>query len=413
MKKTLLSIIFLFVVKSIFAQLEIINPNQYKNSKNFLVVDGDYQLNSNSIAVDFINKYYIGGYISNDIKNNTFKNLRENNTIGGFFNYKISYRFYPDTSLLKIGYFINVENHAFAESNFSGDFFKLIFNGNKQFAGKTANLSKTNFTYLNYQQLKIGIIKKFNNHHSLLVGAAFVKGQNFISLNLDNSNIFTEQTGEYLDFNINANIQLSDTSNMKIDAMNGFGATIDLGYVFQDKDNNFSVSLNNLGFINWNSKSTTLQKDTFFHFEGITVNDIFTLDSTTFSNINQDTILNKITEDSKIGSFSTKIPAAFQINYTKKIFKNKLFINGGIDYLLFSSYKPYFHIKPIYVIAKYLTVGLNLSYGGYGGMNAGIECTANINKNISVYLGSKFINGYILNKYSTGQGLFAALRLSL
>ncbi|MCC6690691.1 MAG: hypothetical protein IT235_04090, partial [Bacteroidia bacterium] len=165
MKKKL-TIFFLFALTLIRAQ-SIYTPfeKNYLTDKSTLSFNADYFANSNALTSEFINTFYLNGYISQEIKDRVSKNLLNENRIGAEFNYSVFYKYKPDTlsKNSKIGFFASLKNRNHFDTRFSKDFFRLGFYGNKEFEGQIENLNDFNLNLYQYHLFQLGITKKINN----------------------------------------------------------------------------------------------------------------------------------------------------------------------------------------------------------------------------------------------------------
>src|ERR1700741_1953905 len=148
--------VFLFLIAgNIFSQFN----NDflfYSNYKRNVAANAEYEINSNSINNEFVNKIYFGGYIDSTMKNNVSDRLSGYNRVGGHANLNMVSFFGKDSS--DISFIVGVKQQQIFNANFSSDFFKLGFYGNKRYQGETANLSNTNINYYSFQELKFGMV---------------------------------------------------------------------------------------------------------------------------------------------------------------------------------------------------------------------------------------------------------------
>ncbi|MCL4857612.1 MAG: hypothetical protein KJZ55_10160, partial [Flavobacteriales bacterium] len=137
MKKLLNIITFIFITTIGLAQ----QTNQlFIDSVPRLNVStsGFFDYGSNVASNQFINKFIFGGEINRANKDNFYKNLGSRNTIGGDFNFIIQAEIPVDSFLGKtnFSFLIGIEHNEHFDGKFSSDLSKIIFDGNKQFAGK-------------------------------------------------------------------------------------------------------------------------------------------------------------------------------------------------------------------------------------------------------------------------------------
>jgi hypothetical protein len=79
----------------------------------------------------------------------------------------------------------------------------------------------------------------------------------------------------------------------------------------------------------------------------------------------------------------------------------------GVQTCALPIYKPYVFIEPEYRV-KNVTFGLHTGYGGYVRLNVGASITWNC-QNWFLRVGSNSLQGYVVPKSASGQGLFFSL----
>ena len=379
-----------------------------------LLLNADIELNSSSITNEFINAYLNGDYITEDLKNSVISRLKNNNILGYQANQKLTY-VHSNDSLLKrsrTGYLICIENHDLMEIGFRKDFFKLFFNGNRQYQGQNVDLSDMRFNSVKYQQFKIGLfktIRKAKGIKTISAAIAFNLGQNNLSASINNASLFTHHNGEYIDFYINSDIKQSDTSNKNILTYNGFGSSLDFFYKFSDhKGNTIIFEINNLGFISWDKHSYNFTKDTLFHFEGWHVENIFDMNSMIFQERINDSLYYPVFNSNNKSGYISMLPMSISLSYSKVMVKNRLHLTGKAQHIFFTLYRPFFLFSCDYQFHEFFQVSPLVSYGGYGLLNAGIEIKMTGHR-FCLTAGSNFINSMIKPNSTSGQGVYVSL----
>ena len=183
--------------------------------------------NSTAIPASFSNSFLFPRFIDETLKNNAINRLNSKNRFGAFFQSKIGVIFYPDSTwnaqqkAIEIYY----KNQNIIGSHFSSDFFKLIFNGNAQFAGQTADVSNSRFSILNFESFNIGFIKTFKSS-GMSVNVGLVRGRTYTDLNIKNGGIFTALNGSQINVDFNGSFEQSSRFS------NVFKATPSMGVSF-------------------------------------------------------------------------------------------------------------------------------------------------------------------------------------
>jgi len=403
---TLFLILFYFVLQAQY-NTEFIN---YANVKRSVSVNLDYDAGSNGMSARFTNRLLWGGKIDNDLKKESSKHLRSKNNFGINLNYDVS-AFIRGNS--KFDFLIGFKNQEVLNATYSKDFFNLMFYGNDSYRGGTANLENCNINALRFQEVKFGaIMHKVDSVGKIGVSVSFLKGEQLFYLKTNkNSSLYTSADGSELVLNSNFNLAISDTNNKRLTSFNGIGASAEIFFEtpYKSKVGKRSVLLvnaNNIGFIHWQNNSVQYSSDSSLRFSGYTVNNIIDLKDSTISKLNRDSILRGLT-NARRENFNTNIPTNLVI-INKIYFGKELFcLQTGFRFIFNANYKPYVFVEPEYRV-KNVTFGLHTGYGGYVRLNVGASITWNC-KNWFLRLGSNSLQGYVVPKSASGQGLFFSL----
>jgi hypothetical protein len=409
-------LIVAYCTKLIQAQ-EIYTPfeKNYLGHKSTLSINADYFLNSNAITTEFTNTFYQNGYISSAIKDRVSKNLINENRLGAELNYSVYYKYKPDTlsKNSRVGFFVSLKNRNHLDMRFSRDLFKLGFYGNKQFEDQTANLTNFNLNLFQYQQFQLGITKKINNGEVTYgLGLSALNGQQYQSILAKKAELYTSPGGQYIDFNSNITYKQSDTAHSKLGVSNGIGFGIDVYadipyMVKENRAERITIELRDIGMIWFNDHSRTATVDSLHHYDGVTVNNIFQLNSAAFGNINKDSILHKNVKFSP-GKIPTTLPAVFHINSLSTV--GKWQFSKGVRFIFNANNQ----FNVYFIVNRYITpkimVSLGAAYGGYSIFNMNTGFAIDFGKGFMLHAFSNNIEGFIVPKLATGQG--AALSLT-
>ncbi len=209
---------------------------------------------SNSINNSFFDALLTNNYIDNDLK--ASNNIKALNYFGSESFSNISYYFVPDTFICcnDFGFKFDLSNVSRINARLTDDLFNLTFYGNKMFAGETADFTDSFFQSTTYQKFSVGLFKQTYNEGNNLtyyIGASIINGQENKYLSLYKSNLFTEETGEYIDFNMQMNYYYSNEGKTDFLENNGIGGAISFAVVYEDteKDYIINLSIEDLGYI--------------------------------------------------------------------------------------------------------------------------------------------------------------------
>lgn len=414
--KKFISILFIFVISSgLQAQIAAIFSDEFPDSaKTRIGIGADYDLNSNALTTAFISKFYKGGYIDADLKNSVLDRVKNKNRMGANINYAVYAAFQLDSIFHRqnISLFFSVRDRAHFDTKFSKDFFKVGFYGNASYAGKTADFSGFNLTLLRYQQLEVGIFStKLDSAARWGIGVSFLKGEQYASIYGKTAEMFTSEDGQYIDFNTSLQVAQSDTSKKGLGAFNGYGASVDIYFEAPYKtrigDSKLRVSISDIGLIRFNKQTLYLNQDSLFHYTGFTVNSIYDLQDSTFSNTSQDSIISAIAPFKK-RAISVTIPSTLDMTFETQLSK-RFNLTEGIRYVFNGNYSLLFYVKGNFIINKNFSLYAKCGYGGYGNFNYGLGAYANFGKGFVLYFGSNNLEGLIAPKKAGGQGAYISI----
>jgi len=374
-------------------------------------INSEFDLGSNAMTNEFINKFIFGGYIDNGLKDKIFNKMKGYNVAGGTVNLDISTFFGRSP---KYSFLIGVKDQELFNATFTQDFFGMAFYGNKKYLGQTANFSGTNINALRFQELKFGIIwHQVDTTAKIGASLSIVKGEQLFYIKANqNSSLTTNADGTDLTFVSNFNMALSDsTLRRNIMGMNGIGASADIFFETPYKSNIgigsvLTVNANNIGFIHWFDNSVQYSSDSTFHFDGYHVNNIYDLSDSTLKAINADTIVKKAT-NARREAFNTNIPTNLII-INKINFTTKFALNLGFRYIFHANNKPYLFTEGEYKFSKQFMTCLHVGYGGYSRFNVGLAVMYNT-KSWFIKAGSNSVQGFLFPKNTYGQNLFLSI----
>ncbi len=406
----LLITLILFVTQIANAQFnnDFIFFNKYGRN---ITVNGEYEASSNAITNGFLSNFYTGKHIDSLQKQTVYKRLQNENRVGGNLSLGVLGFFGPDSTNYR--FLLGVKQQNVFNSTFSGDMFKLAFDGNKQFAGQTANLSKSIVNNYSYQEFKFGVIStKVEGKANMGLAVSYIKGQNLLRVETNETSLYTEADGTQLILTSNANVEISDTSKKTLMDINGNGFTaevfVETPYKSKLGNSVIYASVNNLGFIRWNKKTYNYNMDTSFVFSGFEVNNLFALNDSLLSDISADSLADNITSVTQHYA-STNLQTSLLLNH--RINFNKYFsLTNGFRYMFNANYKPYNYAEgEFHLLKNTFTTALHVGYGGYGKLNVGIWANYTFKDMLSIRIGSNSLQGYILPKNTLGQGLFLSI----
>ena len=404
--------LLLFILISFLSSAQFGNDFLYYSiNKRSVNIGAEYEINSNFLSNDFINRFYGGGYIDKTMKDNQLKRISGFNTVGGLVNANLTAYFGKDSS--KYRFIAGVNHRQFFNASIASDVYKLGFYGNKQFVGKTANISNSQINNYSFQEFKLGFLLDGVDTTKAIMGMAlcYLKGQNFFRLNTNNSTLFTAADASYIRLTTNAQLAISDTASKYWEDFNGNGMSAEffaeMPYKSRLGNSRFLLSVSNLGFIKWSKNTLNYIVDSSFTYSGVHINNIFDLKDSTFDSISLDSITGNAISLERAKT-STNLPVTFLIIH--KIRFTSLFeLTTGFRYLFNANYKPYLFTEGMFYIKNKLSINTHIGYGGYGKLTGGLGISAVIKKHFVVLVGSNSIQGILMPRNTLGQSLYASL----
>lgn len=367
---------------------------------------GDADYSSSAVTSAFATNFLQGSYINNDLKQQVVSNLQTTNRLGFALNYGVLGVLYNDSIHKKhaFNFFIALRNKEYVNANFTSDVFNLAFYGNASYAGQTAKLSPFNLNSMSYQQLEIGsVCTNVGGKAKLGVGLSFLTGQQLQVVNMSTGYLYTDPYGQYIQLNSDTKYNASDSTPGHT-YFNGYGASMDIyfsmPYKIASKNGILAVSITDLGFIKWNSRSLSYNKDTTYTYNGFTINGLNDLQNAAINNLSKDSLQNKYFPLER-KSFYTSVPATISINANTDL--GKMNLEFGAWYIFNANDLPYYYIQEDKSFSHGWFTDLQLGYGGYATYNASIGIRKQI-KNTEINLGICHLQGIIAPDKLGGAG---------
>jgi hypothetical protein len=361
-----------------FAQWDDAMVDNHSGKKYAIGAYGNADFSSNCITSAFAYNFLEGNYLDDNLKQQVSSRLMRMNRLGFSLSYGIYGVLYNDTIAKKkvYNFFFALRHKTYLNASFTPDDFNVPFFGNASYAGKTAQLSPFYLNSLSYQQLEIGIVRtNFGEGAQFGAGISFLAGQQYTALAVPSATFYTDTNGQYLTFSSNAQVFQSDTSSGYLTRLNGYGASLDLyfraPYKIGKKPGTISVSVTDLGFIWWNKKSLTYQRDTSYTYSGIAINGLSDLQNASFNTFSADSLRNKYFPFQKEGFYSS-IPTTLSIN-TNTALTEKFHLELGYWYIFNANDIGYSYVQADKYFSHGWMVALQAGYGGYGGINGSLS----------------------------------------
>jgi hypothetical protein len=346
------------------------------------------------------------GFIDNNLKDENLDRLGSMNRGGSFGDMRLFYR--ANRAELwgskRLGYYFALEWHSIDAYQFTDDLYKLVLYGNKDFVGQDADLSNVGRYRLDYMQIKAGLHRKSENaNHDFGVNVGLNLGKKFIGYQFNNpSYINTAADGTSITLVSNLNYFESDTADINWYQMSGMGAALDLFYKYSQERYDLSVSIENIGFIRWNSNALGFSENVEHTYIGNEVDNIF--DMSESSSISNDTLEKYIYANTAEGAEYMPTPMDMKLRYNYYFNKARIKLSALAFVRLFSYMRPLYELSASYLLSNRFQLGPIVSYGGYTKFNAGLKLQFNVQR-FQIKLESRYLTGFAQHSFS-GMGGF-------
>jgi len=392
------------------------SPHEFFSGRKNISLNSEYYFGSNAITNKFFNYNYLNRFIDNELKTDVSERLNATgNRLGAGFNTSLLFTYKTkEVAGTKTLFFAGISNRNFSEWIFNRDLFELFFRGNRAYEGKTADVSDSRFRLYQYQKLTWGMFSintgdtakvSFGYSGSLLIG------QMLRDIKL-NGKLFTAANGEYLDVAASGNMHASDSAHTSLASVNGFGVSADFFFHYKiSRDCYLNFSVSDFGFMNWNNNTSLVSVDTNFHFEGVEVDDLFNFSDSVLSDamLTDSAQTEQFLTNRKKQSYSIVLPVHATVELFYEIKEEKIFFTLRDEIMSGEAFNNLAAIGMGWK-GKKVVVSAEVSYGGYGNLNAGITASFLIKKEYSLTIGSHAVNGFIVPAFSTSQGAFVSLK---
>jgi hypothetical protein len=381
-----------------------------------IALSANYFAASNAITNKLAQDYFLARFIDDNTKDGVSKNLKDKNYLNIEAAGELSFTFRPDSVHHGLQAFVALRQRNNFNIDFPKDAFELFFRGNKNYAGQTADISNANVQFLNYWQLAFGLGNEYKLEKGKLYVAADVginSGIKFLTVKSNTATIYTEPTGEFINANLNAEIQTNDSSSSNTLSNNGVGFSGDFYSEYVTDNYIVRFSAENIGFIEWNKYSTQLKIDSAFTFDGVNVKDLFSFGDTVKSHVAFDsTYYYNFIRNRAQKRITTTLPSKISASYSRYFCQKKLFATVGADVLNSTHTAGRFFASGNYQVHKLNQIGMLLGYNTDAGLQGGLSFVHLFPKNLKIEIGSSYLFSMISYYAGTKQGAYLSINKS-
>lgn len=387
---------FLGLLADVFGQrMWLLDRDQaFKKEYALWSVKGNAGFRSSLISNQMATKFIQGGKLDGEHIQDLVKSSQALERIGANATFSSTFYAFADSLLGQSawGWQLNVGSNIEAGIVLSRDAFQLAFQGNKPFAGASADLSGFSYEQFTYQQFGVGLF-----HKPTMSGftMSLVIGQEYQRIDIREGALFTSLIGDSLHLGVEGSWQYTDSTRRKPGYGNGIGFALNgiWNVPLPDKQGNFSIEIHDLGVLFWNQRSATYNVDTEFAYTGVDINDLM-IDGNPVQDI--ESLRDSLKLQPEYAAFSTALPGWGRIRFMKR-FNQKNVMELGITVKPQLAYVPLLHGGIFQYVNSRTLVGATFDVGGYGRFRVGAELEKWVGNRLFLKLGTDDIAGLILN----------------
>lgn len=400
MNKTLLLIGLTLACNALIAQDAIFFQNEDSTSvldtkRNMLVIDGNGIYDSNSLYNELTLGLLLGRDLDRETRLRSQDELQSDNRLGYEIQAGLTYRHFSDSLFGsgKLGWQISTSHYEVLSVKFTDDLYDVLFFGNAHLADETAYMDGSDHFGMKYQKVGFGI---FDKKDLSSITLSLVNGQQYSRNDLRTLSLYTAPDGTFLDLELNGTLESSDSTNMGYGSSNGLGAAVDFEWNLpvsiagrDSRFSQFSLAVQDLGFVAWNAQSHFAEPDTTMRFEGVTVNDIFDIDGLLPDGSDLlDSIGIHIAQKSAV----RMLPVLARLSLRSQ-FLPRWYAEAGVQFRAVKAYVPYGWMNLSYLPAEHFRITVSGAYGGFGGFRLGVGLETLISQSFYLKLNTSNILG--------------------
>ncbi len=368
-----------------------------------LTLDLQVDASSNSITNSFAKPFLFGGFIDSEMKSQVINALKGKNLVGFFYDWGVEFRAnskkYPRNN-----FFVSYEMFNLQQITFDSSLFKLVFQGNSQFAGSSIELQNTGYLHESFQSIKFGFGRKSSGgKNSFDISLGIILANKIDDINFENSSFYTSSIGDSLILRGNATRLVSGQNNCL--GVNGVGASVSARYSLKiDDKKEVDFSISNLGLVRWSSKTSYFYQPSDFVYSGFEVENIFEMSDSILKVDFNDSLQSYLNSNSTTKTVVRRSTAIVKLKYTHSFIKDKLYVFLGFDDFIFTDYKLKTILGLKYFINKSVDIQPFLSVGGYSNMSFGVAFGLKLKSQLEIKGNINYIDGLVFPGLKSGIG---------
>lgn len=340
-----------------------------KTLSQTLIVEGCQIQGSRSLPFSAVRGFVYSGAVTESDKTALSDALNPVNNYGNTLDARIAFRQWNPKRTLgaQQGFEFGLVHQQAFGARFGEDVGRLALDGNAQFEGQTAELDPLDYALFSwYEAYYEHLFRK--DRWQASVGLGFVLGTGYESFSMERGSLYTAPSGEYVDVDAQYTFRRSGESGF----LGGMGASLRASFEHRSAQGWVTrFWVRDLGYVQWNSLSTTVEADSSFRFEGEEFPNIFDLRDSLLTGT--DDRLTNAYFTSEEGGFGSALP--FEVSAAVE---RQLNVRSGLDrYGLDVRYRylpgalPKASAYARWMWNRWLLLP-ELTYGGFTGLGFGV-----------------------------------------
>lgn len=352
---------------------------------------GFYQ--TSHLRNEFTNKFLTGGFITDAIKDNSRLSENESGRLGGDLSAELVYK--SGTPLCKkrenLGWLVKVGSSNTFGVQYTPDSYDLLFYGNQPMLGEEAVISNTSGFNMSYYKAGFGLYN-ITNKNSITLN--LVLGNNYSNFQIDRGNLAFSEDGGEVELTTDITVQRTNSPAY----FKGIGASLDFEVHAVIKDvpgisGFFQISGKNLGVM-YTHQMEQFRLNTNTTYNGFSFNQLS--DLIDYSEEDYTHFFDSLGFSRSTTSRLMMLPGG-SIQAGKIVEENsdkKFQSFFGIRVLTNLVHKPMVYGGGHYSFNDWISMGAQLTFGGYGAFRGGLYAHAKFD-NWTVGIGTEDAPGFV------------------
>ncbi len=359
---------------------------------NVVRAEGLFDFNTSAVRNELPLALYQGGYVDRDLRERSAARMRSRNSAGFVLGARLTWTgrdcFLGHRHWRPI---VSVAQQEVMGLRFTDDLFRLTFFGNAAYEDATAKVGPSAFTRIGYRTIGAGFADQRTGSYLRL---DVVQGGSFTAVDIRSADLYTAPDGRLLSLSINGEFHANDTAGSGYDRYNGLGAALSgrWAYSFMQGKYTLAVGVSDLGFVRWNSNSVHLSKDSLIEYRGIDVSDLLDLDGAL---IGEEQLRDTFGLHSTAEAYNMLLPFRATLEFQMRL-DDRTRAGIVVAQRNLPGHIPEAILHADRRLGQRTLLGAQVSYGGAGGLRAGVSARMRIGQCTWIELGIPHLPGLFL-----------------